>query len=76
MSLLPFRLRQAAAFFEQPPPPKGPPPSGSWPGLLREAAAEIERLRAALKEIRFAVGSSTEAYHIARLALGDEQTAD
>lgn len=44
MSLLPFKLRQAAAFFEQPPPPRGRPPEGSWTTLLRDAAAEIERL--------------------------------
>lgn len=44
MSLLPFRLRQGAAFLDQPPPPTSQPPVGSLPGLLRAAADEIERL--------------------------------
>jgi hypothetical protein len=42
------RLREATAFFEQPPPPKGNPPAWPIQTMTRDAADEIERLRAAV----------------------------
>lgn len=40
--------------------------------LTVDLRAEVEKLRAALATIRAFVGTSSEAYHVARAALGDQ----
>lgn len=46
------KMLEAAAFFEQPPPPTRKPPAVPLNQMLRDAVAEIDRLRAALSEVR------------------------
>ena len=58
--LLPFKLRQVAAWFDSPPPPPAPPPVGSWTALLREAANEIEMLQKEITETRARYGATAD----------------
>lgn len=77
MSLIPLKLRQAADFFDQPPPPTVPPPAGSLTGLMRDAAAEIERLQAALKTWEEGCAFKGNCYLARKIEIiADEQSDD